>query len=102
MIFYIFIFIVFISEIIIALFTIFGLLRINNRILELNRFLYEVKPKIKEISELGTKISEQMIEFANLAVEKVQDYALEFAAKYFKGILTGLLIWSIKRKIKNY
>ena len=101
MIFTFFICIVFVAEIIIALTIILSLLSFNKKIIEFNRALYESKDQIKEIMQLLYKLSEQLSEFADLAVDKIKDCIYDILAKYFKSVFSGVLLWSIKTQLKN-
>ena len=100
MIFVFFLSIVFIAELIIAIFAITKLLQWNKKIIDFNRLLNKNNPKIKEIMVLVHKLSEQMIDIANMAVDKTKDYAFEFLAKQLKSILTTALVFKIKSQLK--
>lgn len=100
MVFYFLITIVFIAELIIAGTILINLFKWSKIFNATNEFLTEVNPKIKEIMEIGEKISEQMVELAPVIVEKMKIFSLKFIADNLKGFLAGILLISLKRKFR--
>ena len=93
MVYTILISIVFIAELIIAI-TIFQYLRkIDRAILQANNSILELKPKIKEISELIYKISGQWIILTQDFVDKLKLKAEDMMLKQVsKALMTFLVI----------
>ena len=91
MIFYFLITVVFISEVIIAVTIITHLYKWHMLITEANDFVTEAKPKIKSISEIGCKISEQLLELAPTCVSKVKLFVTELLFDNIVNIISGLL-----------
>ena len=73
MLFKIFTTIVFIAELIIAYTIISKLVQFDKMILETNAFVVEANPKIKEITRLVRKISDQIAELVPMYVEKLKE-----------------------------
>ena len=100
MIFYFLISIVFIAEIIIAIFLFFYFAKWSKIFRETSQFITEINPKIKDIMEIGTKISEQMPEMASVYVEKVKNFSAKILLDNIKGLLVGFLLISFRKKMK--
>lgn len=98
MVFYFLITIVFIAEIIITAFLLFNLLKWSKTLRAATAFLQKVNPKIKEIMEIGYKISEQIAELAPIYTEKVKMFSLKLLLDNLKGLLAGFLFFSLKKK----
>ena len=100
MVFYFLITIVFIAELIIAGTILINLFKWSKIFKATNEFLTEANPKIKDIMEIGEKISEQMVEFSPIIVEKFKIFSLKFLLDNLKGFMAGILLLSLKRKFK--
>ena len=101
MIFTILITIVFISEIIITIAIINGLIKLDKAILDLNNTVELAKPGVKDISELVHKISEQMVELTEDSVADFKDTQEKFALKQLTKLLGALLLWKFNSKLIN-
>lgn len=99
MVFYFFIAIVFISELIIFGAIIFQLAKFDRFCKDANAFLDEAKPKIKEICELVHGISEQIYELTPIWVDKLKTARNKLIQKQFESLISGLLFWAINIKI---
>ena len=100
MIFYFLISIVFIAEIIIAGFLLINLAKLSKIFRQTDIFIQEANPKIKEIMEIGTKISEQMPVLAFFYVDKIKMFSMKILLDNLKGVLAGFLFISFRKKIK--
>ena len=101
MVFYILIAIVFIAELVISGTIISHLIKWGKLFREWNEFLDEEKSNIRSITETARKISEQLMELAPMCVENIKRIFAEIAIKNIKNMLVGILIWTVKRQIKN-
>ena len=101
MIFTILITIVFISEIIITIAVINGLIKLDKAILDLNNTVDLAKSGVKDISELVRKISEQMVELTEDSIEDFKDNQEKFALKQLTKLLGALLLWKFNSKLIN-
>lgn len=101
MIFYILISIVFIAEIVIACALISVFVKLDKKIRLWNEILDEIKPKIKDITEIAKKISEQMLEFAPIVAEKVKSILYKIVADQFKSMLAGFTFWLVKKEVEK-
>lgn len=99
MVFTIFTFIVFISQLIIAFAIIIWLLKFDKSIREKSLFLEEAKPKIKEIAGLARGISEQLAELTPMWVENFRKVRNKILLAKFESILSALLFWRINIKL---
>lgn len=99
MIFYIFISIVFLAELIIFAAIMVQLVKFDRFCLSSIKFLDEAKPKIKNIFELVHGISEQVYELVPIWVENMKSKRDRILQKQLESVLTGLLFWKINTKI---
>lgn len=98
--FYFFITIVFISELIITIFLTVSLLKADKTLREANLFVEEAKPKIRYIMKISNKISEQLVELAPIWREKVKNTVINFALSNVKSFLIGIAFYSLKKRWK--
>ena len=99
MLFKIFTTIVFIAELIIAYTIISKLVQFDRMILETNAFVVEANPKIKEITRLVRKISDQIAELVPAYVEKLKDLRNKIMLKKLESLIALTLFWSINIKV---
>ncbi len=99
MVFTIFTFIVFKSQLIIAFAIIIWLLKFDKSIKEKNLFLEEARPKIKEIARLTRGISGQLAELTPMWVENFRKVRNKILLEKLEGILSALLFWRINVKL---
>lgn len=99
MIFYIFISIVFLAELIIFAAIVVQLVKFDRFCLSSIKFLDEAKPKIKNIFELVHGISEQVYELVPIWIENMKSKRDRILQKQLESVLTGLLFWKINTKI---
>ena len=93
MIFTILISIVFVAELIIA-FTVFSALRRwSKKVNELNLTLSYLKPSIKDICELTRKISEQLVEFSERFVEKINSKGEELVIRQISRMVLSAFLF---------
>lgn len=90
--------IVFIAEIIIAVTLLRALWKLDKAFVLIDETVTEARPKIKDISELSTKISEQIIELAEDFREKVKKQEEETTLKVLNKILVWILLWKVNVK----
>ncbi len=91
--------IVFISELIIGYTIISNLIKLDLRILAVNEFWTEANPKIKEISRLTRKISEQIAELVPVYVEKFRELRNKIMLAKLESLIALILFWSINIKV---
>ena len=91
--------IVFISELIIGYTIISNLIKLDMRILAANEFWTEANPKIKEISRLTRKISEQIAELVPVYVEKFRELRNKIMLAKLESLIALILFWSINIKV---
>ncbi len=101
MVFYFLISIVFIAEVIIALFVITNLVKLDKILNSANIFLEEVKPKIKDIMQIVRKLSEQMIELAPIVRGKIKSVINKMVIDQLKSLLAGLTFWIVKTEVEK-
>ena len=99
MVYTILISIVFIAELIITITIIQNLLRLDKAILEFNNTITEIRPGIKDVSELSRKISEQWQILAEDFVEKTKRNSEDIMLKHLSKILMSILILNLNFKI---
>lgn len=99
MVFTIFTFIVFISQLIIAFAIIIWLLKFDKSIKDKTLFLEEAKPKIKEIARLTRGISEQLAELTPMWVENFRRVRNKILLAKLESLLSALLFWRINIKL---
>ena len=102
MVFYILTAVVFIAELVIAIAIMLHLLRLDKMFCEYGSLIKELQPKIKEIMELCTKISEQMLEFAPIIVNNIKSTVLGIILGQIKNLVTGLTFWIVKREVQKH
>ena len=102
MIFYILISIVFIAELIIAGTILISLYKVNNRLVEYNSLVEELKPKIGDLFKIGTKISEQLIELAPIIVETIKSAVMNMVIGQLKSALAGVTFWLVKTEVEKH
>ena len=101
MLYYILISVVIVAEIVITCELCAKLLKLDKNCKKTNEFLDEAKPKLKDITKTGLKISEQLVELAPYWVKTFQSKLENFAINNLKNVLIGIGIWAIRRKIHN-
>ena len=95
--------IVFIAEIIITVTILRALLKLDRILVSADSLLDEAKPSIRDISNLGHKISEQLIEFAEDFRERIKKKNEDTALMVLNKALAALLLWKINTKaIKKF
>lgn len=99
MVYTILISIVFIAELIITITIIQNLLRLDKAILEFNNTITEIRPGIKDVSELARKISEQWQILAEDFVEETKRNSEDIMLKHLSKILMSILILNLNFKI---
>ncbi len=99
MIFTILISIVFISEVIIAIFLLTILLKLDRAVLGVNEIVIEAKPGVREISRLVLGISGQMKEFAIRFADKVKTKRDDYISIYLVKVLLFVLLWKNAKKL---
>ena len=99
MIFYIFISIVFLAELIIFAAIMVQLVKFDRFCLSSIKFLDEAKSKIKNIFELVHGISEQIYELVPIWLENMKSKRDRILQKQLESVLTWLLFWKINTKI---
>lgn len=98
MVYTILISIVFIAELIIAITIIQSLIKLDKKVLNLNLTLVKLNPKIKDISSLITKISEQWVIITQDFVDKTKKESEDILLKQLSKFLVGLLVLSLNFK----
>ncbi len=98
MVYTILISIVFIAELIILTAAITSLLRVDKIIISLNETVDEAKPKIKDVSELTRKISEQIVELSEDFVGQIKAKQEDTLIKHLNKILIAVLLWKLNSK----
>ena len=99
MLFYFFITIVFISQLIIAISLIITLIKFDFKINQINKYINNSKPKIKTICNLSKKISEQLKDLSGIFVEKFHEEKKRITLEILKSLMSGILFWSINIKV---
>lgn len=102
MVFYILTSIVFIAELIIAGTILIYLFKTSKLLNEYNSLLTELKPKIKDLLNTCTKISEQLVELAPIFVEKIKSFFMNIIIGQFKNALAGLTFWLVKTEVEKH
>jgi hypothetical protein len=92
---------VLIAEVIIALFVITNLVKLDKILNSANIFLEEVKPKIKDIMQIVRKLSEQMIELAPIVRGKIKSVINKMVIDQLKSLLAGLTFWIVKTEVEK-
>lgn len=90
--------IVFIAELIITFTLIRALIKFDKMCLVADEILTEVNPKVKEISGLCAKISEQLVEFAEDFRAKIKQKEEDTTLKILNKTLVAILLWKINSK----
>lgn len=93
--------IVFIAEIIIAVTVIQNLLRVDKAVIELNDIVEEANPRIREMSDLVKKISEQSVELSKNFVIRFKEEQEDFALKNLSKLLMAILLLKINSRAIN-
>lgn len=101
MIFAIFTTIIFIAELIIAIWLIVTLFKIDRAINNVNSSLTELRPKIKSLMELIHAISDQIMELAPIWVENFYKKRNEFLIIQAKKLLISAIFLLVDMKIIN-
>ena len=101
MVFYILISIVFIAELIITFALLAYLTKLDKKIIDINLFMNEAKPKIKEICTLCYKVSEQLPEIASCIKERVKLYFTDIITSQVKNWLYISALLLIKNKLEQ-
>lgn len=99
MLFYFFITIVFISQLIIAATLIVVLVKIDCKINQINKSINGSRFKIKDICSLTQKISEQLKDLSEIFVEKFEEEKEKITLEVFKSLMSMILFWSINIKV---
>ncbi len=99
MLFYFFITIVFISQLIIAATLIVVLVKIDCKINQINKSINGSRFKIKDICSLIQKISEQLKDLSEIFVEKFEEEKEKITLEVFKSLMSMILFWSINIKV---
>ena len=101
MVFVILISIVFIAELIIAFSIIINLVKLDKNINEAAVFIDDFNPRLKEVLELMSKISDQVAELVPIWVENLKKERDKIILNQTKSLISGILFWSINIKVIN-
>lgn len=101
MVYTILISIVFIAEIIIAVTVIQNLLRLDKAVIELNETVEEANPKIRGLSCLVKKISEQAVELSKDFVIRFKEEQDDFVLRKLSKVLMAILLLKINSRAIN-
>ena len=99
MLFYFFITIVFISQLIITTSLMIILIKFDFKINQINKYIDNSKPKIKVVCNLTKKISEQLKDLSEILVEKFHEEKERITLEILKSLMSGILFWSINIKV---
>ena len=102
MIFYFLISIVFIAEIIIAIFLLTNLYKLDKNINEYNSLLNNLKPSIKEILNTYEDLSKELLKLAPIIMNKVKDIIKDFAMGQLKSFIGALTFWLVKKEVEKH
>ena len=98
MVFTFFIGLVFLSELVLTLFLIAYLFKLDKQIQTINSFLLESKSGIKEICQLVSKISDQIFDLTTDWIRKYELRRDKFILNQTKNILVSILLASLNIK----
>ena len=98
MVFTFFIGLVFLSELVLTLFLIAYLFKLDKQIQTINCFLLESKSGIKEICQLVSKISDQIFDLTTDWIRKYELRRDRFILNQTKNILVSILLASLNIK----
>ena len=98
MVFTFFIGLVFLSELVLTLFLIAYLFKLDKQIQAINCFLLESKSGIKEICQLVSKISDQIFDLTTDWIRKYELRRDRFILNQTKNILVSILLASLNIK----
>ena len=101
MVFVILISIVFIAELIIAFSIIINLVKLDKNINEAAVFIDDFNPRLKEVLELMSKISDQVAELVPIWVENLKKERDKIILNQTKSLISGILFWGINIKVIN-
>ena len=93
--------IVFIAEIIIAITVIQNLLKLDKTIISFDETLTTVKPSLKDVCELCTKISGQSVEFSKRFVDKFKRDQEDAILRALSKLLIAIMLLKINSKAIN-
>ena len=102
MIFYFLITIVFIAEIIITIAVLQNLIKFDKKIMELNGFVDNIKPSIKELMITTKKLSIQLLELSPLGVKFVKSFFADLILGQVKSLAGALTFWLVKREVEKH
>ena len=90
--------VVFIAELIITLTIIRALWKFDKILISADSLISEAKPGIRDITELGSKISEQLVEFAEDFCSKAEEKKENTLVNILNKSLIALLLWKLNSK----
>ncbi|MCQ2755053.1 MAG: hypothetical protein MJ231_08445 [bacterium] len=93
--------VVFIAEIIITVYVIQNLLRLDRIIIDLDEKITSAKPGLKDICDLSRKISEQISELTQMYADKIKEKQEDATIRFIIKILTSVLLWKLNIKLIN-
>ena len=102
MIFFFFMSIVFIAELIIAVFLLSVLYKLDKKIIEFNSLLNELKPSIKEILNTYEDLSKELLNFVPVVVKNIKDIAKNIVIEQLKSIVGALTFWLVKKEVEKH
>ena len=102
MIFFFFMSIVFIAELIIAVFLLAVLYKFDKKIIEFNSLLNELKPSIKEILNTYEDLSKELLNFVPVVVKNIKDIAKNIVIEQLKSIVGALTFWLVKKEVEKH
>ena len=102
MIFFFFMSIVFIAELIIAVFLLSVLYKLDKKIIEFNSLLNELKPSIKEILNTYEDLSKELLNFVPVVVKNIKDIAKNIVMEQLKSIVGALTFWLVKKEVEKH
>ena len=102
MIFFFLISIVFIAEIIITIFLLTTLYKLDKSLNEYNSLLSNLKPSIKEILNTYEDLSKELLKLAPIVINKAKNIVKDFALGQLKSIIGALTFWLVKKEVEKH
>ena len=102
MIFYFLVSIVFIAEIVLTIFLLGILHKLDKNIIKYNALLNDLNPSIKDILNTYQDLSHELLKLAPIVTSKVKNIVKDIVVGQLKSIVGAFTFWLVKKEVEKH
>ena len=102
MIFYFLVSIVFIAEIVLTIFLLGILHKLDKNIIKYNALLNDLNPSIKDILNTYQDLSKELLNLAPIVTSKLKNIIKDIVIGQLKSFVGALTFWLVKKEVEKH